>query len=246
MDWFRYYTDTIDNRKIQSLPGIMHRVWSNFLCLNRIYGGTLPDLETIAFRLRCTVTQAERWRTELIERKLIDPLPGGQYAMHEWEHYQYQSDDSRERVRAFRQRQKQRRGNGNGNGGCNVTVTAQNRTDTETEAEQNRECNAPPLSPFPPDGEFDPYAAFMEVWNAYPAKGRVRQVVSQGYYAEAVHDRERHEHVMRRLREVWYPCDKWQKGFIVNLPDWIINRSWDEEPPTSDGKSTLARVMEEL
>lgn len=240
MDWFRYYTDTIDNRKIQSLPGIMHRVWANFLCLNRIYGGALPNLETIAFRLRCTVAQAEKWRAELIDRKLIDPLSDGRYAMHEWEHYQYQSDDSRERVRAFRQRQKQRRGNGVGNDARNVTVTAQNRTDTETEAETE---TPPPLQP-----GFD-FHGWLECQYARHPKKRDKGIATRyasESFAAGKFTLEEFEsvHIAMCATDGW----RWKDGAgAPTLAQWILDEGWRYPPAEpADQKSALAKAMEEI
>jgi hypothetical protein len=110
MDWFRFYTSTLDNRKIQALPAQIFKVWCNFLCLSRVYEGVLPPIETVSYRLRCSQKQASDWLMKLLELRLVDELPGGTYSMHEWDQYQYPSDNAAERKRRQRQQQGKRTG----------------------------------------------------------------------------------------------------------------------------------------
>ncbi len=86
----------------------------------------------------------------------------------------------------------------------------------------------PRNTPLPP--AFDCSAAFSELWEAYPAKGRVRRVVCEGFYVEEVRTPETHAAVMTAVRGKWTNSEKWRKGFVLALPDWIHNRSWDEDP----------------
>lgn len=105
MDWFRFHTSALDNIKIHLLTDEHFRVWVNFLCLCRMFGDVLPDIQTIAFRLRCTVEQAEKWRAELVEKRLIDVSKNGTYTMHDWRDWQPPSDDSAVRKRRQRARE---------------------------------------------------------------------------------------------------------------------------------------------
>jgi hypothetical protein len=133
MEWLRFYVGTLDNPKVQGLPGGTFKAWVNCLCLARINDGVLPSVDVIAFRLRCSMRQAEQWRDDLTQRKLVDVMPDGTYRMHDWDQHQYVSDGSTERVR--KHREKQRR---------NVSVTPpdteqiQNRTETDSEPETQR------------------------------------------------------------------------------------------------------------
>src|ERR1039457_2133673 len=93
MDWLRYHTDTLDNPKIQRLPAEVFKSWVNFLCIARICHGSIPDASDLAFRLRCSESEATRQRDELVQYKLLDQDASG-YATHDWNEYQYQSDSS--------------------------------------------------------------------------------------------------------------------------------------------------------
>ena len=58
MEWLRFYVNTLDNLKVQGLPGSIFKAWVNCLCLARINDGVLPSLDVIAFRLHCSTRQA--------------------------------------------------------------------------------------------------------------------------------------------------------------------------------------------
>lgn len=138
MEWLRLYVNTLDNPKVQGLPGGTFKAWVNCLCLARINDGILPSVEVISFRLRCSTRQAEQWRDDLTRRKLIDVMPDGASRMHNWDQHQYVSDGSTERVRKHREKQRLAVSG-------NVTVTPpdteqiQNRTETDSETEKNPE-----------------------------------------------------------------------------------------------------------
>lgn len=121
MDWFRYYTATLEKRKIQDLPPPLFKAWVNLLCVARRFDGVIPALEDVAFGLRCSQEQAAEWLGELEQRKLLD-RNGQVITPHDWNEHQYRSDNTTERVRKHRAKQAR-----------NVSVTAQSRADTETE-----------------------------------------------------------------------------------------------------------------
>jgi len=141
MQWLRFYTDTLENLKIQKLPPNLFKAWVNFLCISKIFNGVLPDTETIAYRLHCAQKQIDHWRNELVSRRLIDRLPDGGFRMHDWDEHQYVSDNSTERVRKYRSKQAEtasREADGN------VGRRFRNGTDSETdsEAEADRAADA--------------------------------------------------------------------------------------------------------
>lgn len=161
MNWFRYYTDTLDNPKVQELPGDLFKFWINLLCLARVYDGILPAEKTIAFRLRMPLTSVtDNTNTvptnenipqyisttsclhELEMRGLIDRTKGRQLVPHDWNEYQYVSDNSTDRVKKHRMKQER---NVSCNVSRNVSVTPpeQNRTDNRAETEQSRGADAP-------------------------------------------------------------------------------------------------------
>jgi hypothetical protein len=129
MDWLRFHTRTLDNRKAQSLDGNLFKSWVNLLCVARIYDGTLPEFDEIAFRLRCSLDEAHHIVDDLVSRKLVDRFRDT-YSMHDWNEHQYVSDNSTERVRKHRKKQA---------GNVSVTPPEQKQIQNRTEAE------APPL-----------------------------------------------------------------------------------------------------
>ena len=87
MQWLRFYTNTIDNPKIQKLSPVLFKVWVNLLCISRIYNGVLPDTDRIAFRLRCSPGRIDQWRNELISCGLIDRTTDDRFRMHDWDEH---------------------------------------------------------------------------------------------------------------------------------------------------------------
>ena len=77
---------------------------------------------------------------------------------------------------------------------------------------------------------FDHLVGFEQLWKAYPPKGRVRRPLSEQYYLEEVRSKETHEEIMAAVKGKWARSEKWAKGFIMSLPEWIHNRCWEEEP----------------
>jgi hypothetical protein len=128
MEWFRYYTRTLDCRKVQSLPDALFKVWSNLLCLSSVHGGSLPPLPEVAFRLRITEAEADRFTRELEAANLLDRNVSGSLSMHDWNEHQYVSDDVTKRVRKHRMKQ-----------AGNVSVTPSDTEQIQNRAEQTAE-----------------------------------------------------------------------------------------------------------
>jgi len=105
MNWFRFYTNALDNPKVQRLSPLLFKVWVNLLCIARLNGGVIPPSETISFRLRMTDKALGDSIDKLIEKRLIDITSKGMQP-HDWEGHQYESDSCTERVRRFRERQR--------------------------------------------------------------------------------------------------------------------------------------------
>lgn len=103
MEWLRLYHSLTDNQKVQSLPGNDFKFWVNLLVLasKNTPRGTLPPVEKIAFALRQRIDHVELALSKqltygLVEKKL------GLFYMHDWDVYQYESDDVNKRVSRFR------------------------------------------------------------------------------------------------------------------------------------------------
>ena len=145
MEWFRFYTRTLECRKVQALQPSTFRGWCNLLCLASVHCGILPDFAEIAFRLRCSERQAQDLVTALEDAKLVDRNEEGRFEMHDWNEHQYVSDDSTARVRKHRAKRK-----------GNVSVTP---PDTDTDTEQIQRQKTPPLPPLPTASEYPETAA---------------------------------------------------------------------------------------
>ena len=130
LPWFRFYTEALDDPKVQRLPPHLFKTWVNLLCIAGKNNGKLPSIDDIAFKLRLSSQDAEQQLSELILAGLIDITDEGR-SPHNWAARQYVSDCSTERVRKYREKKAETQ--------CNVSVTAsetapeqiQNRTDPE-------------------------------------------------------------------------------------------------------------------
>lgn len=78
MIWFRFYSEALDNPKVQLLPGDLFKAWVNLLCLaNRAEPrGTLPPVAEVAFALRASEDQTAEWLAELERRGLLETGDG--------------------------------------------------------------------------------------------------------------------------------------------------------------------------
>ena len=113
LPWFRFYTEAIDDPKVQRLPPTLFKTWVNLLCLAGKNGGNLPSLDDIAFHLRLSIHDAEQQLSELILAGLIDiDGTGSKRSPHNWAKRQFVSDTSTERVRKHRQNKAKSERNG--------------------------------------------------------------------------------------------------------------------------------------
>lgn len=109
MQWFRFYTEALNDPKVQRLSPRNFKYWVNLLCLaaENEPRGHLPSDEDTAYALRLT---EESWQTvaeSLMRAGLIDAAPDG-LKIHAWDRRQYASDSkdtgAAERMRRLRAR----------------------------------------------------------------------------------------------------------------------------------------------
>jgi len=101
MKWFRFYSDALDDPKVQRLPGDLFKAWVNILCLASRSEGVLPSMEDMTFGLRLSETEVTAILAALTARGLLDEEDGN-VSPHNWKHRQYKSDDVTARVRSHR------------------------------------------------------------------------------------------------------------------------------------------------
>lgn len=154
MEWFRYYTRTLDSRKVQRLSDSLFRAWVNLCCLARIHDGPLPPLDEICFRLRVNTARAGTILRELEDANLLDRNEDGSIWMHDWQEHQRVSDNVAARVAKHRVKRV-----------GNVTVTASER-ESRTDTEQSRaDTEAKPGASAPTVRvRADRFAEFIASW----------------------------------------------------------------------------------
>lgn len=152
MRWLRLYETVLDDPKVQRLSPELFKAWINVLCVACRKDGIIPtNPDDLGFMLRTDAGTARRWFAELLAAGLIDCKPGGPPRPHDWDEYQFVSDNSTERVRAYRARK--RASNGfdpdTGGGGNDLKQTRnvsgetdvnapESDTDTDTESQSSR------------------------------------------------------------------------------------------------------------
>lgn len=108
--WFRFYTEVLNDPKVQRMDGETFKFWINILCIASENDGHLPDVADMAFALRMDENACLTVVERLLNGGLIDRLNGGangwHYAPHGWTKRQYKSDGSTDRVKRFRERSK--------------------------------------------------------------------------------------------------------------------------------------------
>jgi hypothetical protein len=143
---------TLDNRKVQSLPDHLFKVWCNLMMLAAKIDqdGALPNCEDIAFALRIAQEKCAEHIEQLVAMKFIDRLKSG-LRIHDWEDWQLKSYSSTKRVQAFRERQRITEET-DGNVSCNVpeTLPQQTALAREGELEEKRIEKKTPLTPRAP------------------------------------------------------------------------------------------------
>lgn len=121
--WFRAYSETLNDPKVQTLPLASFKAWHNALYLASSLtskDGNIGTIKAIAFAFRETVESVSSAFHPLVEAGLIE-TESETFHIVSWRKRQYKSDTSTDRVKQFRKRSR------------NVTETA---PDTESETEQ--------------------------------------------------------------------------------------------------------------
>lgn len=106
MAWLRLHERVAEDQKVQRLADSLFKFWVNAMCVSKKFGGRV-DLEDASWRLRMPETRLVMNLELLKNKKLVDHQTDGTYWMHDWEDWQYETDEtSTKRVRRFRERNK--------------------------------------------------------------------------------------------------------------------------------------------
>ena len=140
MKWFRFYTEVLDDPKVQRLSPHLFKAWVNLLCIASKGDGKLPSYDDLAFMLRMSVQDVASHVDDLILAGLIDLDGKGGRRPHNWEVRQYVSDTSAARVR--KHRDKKKKGTMNGDVTPDVTLHV---TPSDTDSETQTDKETPPI-----------------------------------------------------------------------------------------------------
>lgn len=134
--WWRAYDEAVDDPKLQMLPDRLFRAWFNICCIASQNDGVLPQINAVAFKLRCSLAKADEIMGELVDANLLDAIEADgkkKYTPHNWNGRQYKSDNKDSSNAERQSRYRERKRNGKSNGVTTVTITH-----PETEQKQNR------------------------------------------------------------------------------------------------------------
>jgi hypothetical protein len=144
MSWWRAHDKSVNNRKLQRLPGELFKAWYNVNCLASGNGGVVPPIEDVAFALRLTEQRAAAVLTQLATAKLLDK-DGDNLIPHDWDEHQFKSDktDPTAPLRQKRYRDKKRNDR---NATVTDTVTVKRpEAEAESDTEQSRADASAPI-----------------------------------------------------------------------------------------------------
>jgi hypothetical protein len=230
MKWFRFYTEVLDDPKVQKLHPALFKHWVNLLCLASEMddAGDLPDEEAIAFRLRVRTSEVKRILDQLVAAGLLDVCEKcaetRRLSAHNWQTRQRSSDNSATRVARHRAEKQE-----------NVTLqpTLPKRTvDTDTEEETDTDGANAPTRVRSVAISYSP--EFEQFWKEYPS-GHGSKKVSFQRWRELRPDALLRAEIMAGLR-AWKASERWDRGFIKAAELWLRDRLW-ENPPSAERRS---------
>lgn len=109
-NWWRAQNTCVDHAKLILLSDKAHRNWFNLNCIANANGGVLPDLQTIAVKLRVSESRAAAAISELVSKRLFDQREDRSFVPHDWNEWQFKTDlaDMTNAERQKRHREKSR------------------------------------------------------------------------------------------------------------------------------------------
>lgn len=91
--WWRAQNSCVDNAKLIKLNDRAHRNWFNLNCVANDHGGVLPDIGTVAIKLRVSEARAAAAIAELVAARLFDKREDGAIVPHDYNQWQYKTDE---------------------------------------------------------------------------------------------------------------------------------------------------------
>ncbi len=269
--WLRLWTSMLHSRKIQELSPEIFKFWINFLCAARLGNGCVSRVD-LEFLTRLPSKKCQKLIDELLNKNLITE-EDGYFFPHDWEEWQFDSDNSTERVRKHRERMEKKKEESSRNGDETFHETEMERsgngkrnsyetppeTETDTETEKRFKTPPPPFSREQgahrktgkdPAQQYAP--VFEAFWREYPRK------IGKGSAYKAWGK-------LKPPLEICLSTLKWQKKtdqwlrdngqYIPHPATWLNQRRWeDEEPqpgdshvaPTGSGNPARTKTFREI
>lgn len=228
LPWFRVYVQLFSNPKVgmavskhgEALGWRLVGLWA----LASASSGYLPsDINHIAFWLRIPEADARKTLDQLKTEHLIDQTDRG-LRIHDWDVWQFASDNSTERVRAHRANKKQ----------------AKKQDETFHETNAKRSGNVPNRTEKNISEQEHTLAretvsiGLHQFLAAYPK--RVKQDATGRAYVSVIDSPEEHERLMDGLQR-WLGSDQWKRSlesdggrFIPDPDRFIFERMYRDEP----------------
>jgi hypothetical protein len=135
MKWFRFYSEALDDPKVQKLRPELFKFWVNLLCLANAGSprGTLPPIDDMALRMRIRRDHLERFIAALEASKLLVRDGSNALKPHNWDARQPASDNINSRVKRHRENRYKKREE------ANVTLHARSKSVTNAGADSDSE-----------------------------------------------------------------------------------------------------------
>lgn len=105
MQWFRVYTEIIDDPKVAKMDAETFKFFIFLMalaCEQEKEGYIEMTLDEISWRLRCNVSETLQNVSLLVSCNILTKISDNKYMFLNWEKRQYKSDNSSERVRKHR------------------------------------------------------------------------------------------------------------------------------------------------
>jgi hypothetical protein len=235
--WWRAYSASRNDPKIQTLSGDQFKAWYNLLCLAAESDGEIKSATEAAYALHMPESKARAMVAILAGKGLLDIVSDGYFKPHNWDCRQYKSNVSTERVQQFRKRKR------NVSSIVSPTVSEtppETETETETETEK-KDIRAVADATRPLESSFE------EFWEVYPrrdganpkapARKKFDTIVKSGV--------DPNEIVAAAGR---YAAEARSKGqeqtqFVAQAMTWLNQQRWGDYPEKQEQPEAISNMF---
>jgi hypothetical protein len=238
----------MDDPKVQMLNDWHYRAWDTLLCFASKHGGEFTDnFDVLAFVLRKPVGKVRDTMQVLLSAGLMDKTQDG-YKPHNWDEFQYVSDNSTQRSKDHRERKR--------NANCNDDATLQQRREIEnatppdteqiqSRAETKNILSADAAKParkraskpvVVPEG-------FAEFWQAYPDSRAKSDALKA--YCQAIDRGSSAADLLAGAKRYAIECKGKERQYIKLAGGWIRGERWTDETTPKPALTLVPRLTAE-